>query len=173
MQSLKLFSLLTLLALTSFSTAQSSHAFLWSKTAGMQDLGTLGGSQSLAFGINASAEVVGTSFIARRCVQRAFKWIQGTGMEDLGTLSGYDSSVALGVNTFGQIAGYVHNSADNQVTRAVLWSANGTIQDLGTLGGTSSIANGINDASAVTGYSNPTQQHVYLCLRLDRNPRHA
>ena len=39
----------------------AAHAFLWNKVTGMIELGTLGGSQSDAFGLNGSGQVVGIS----------------------------------------------------------------------------------------------------------------
>jgi probable HAF family extracellular repeat protein len=163
-QNLKLLFLIGLLSLTSVCLAQDSHAFLWNQKTGMQDLGTLGGSQSLAFGINSSGEVVGASYLSGEVLNHAFKWTKAEGMQDLGTLSGYDSSVALGVNTSGQIAGYAYNSA-SEVSHAVLWSADGSIQDLGTLGGASSVANSVNDGGEVTGYSNAnTSNNGYAFL---------
>jgi probable HAF family extracellular repeat protein len=119
----------------------------------MRDLGTLGGSQSYAFGINSSGEVVGASNLSDDIVMHAIKWTQAIGMQDLGTLSGFDSSIALGVNTSGQIAGYVYDSSDTVNCHAVLWSADGSIQDLGTLGGSTGVATGVNDSGAVSGYS--------------------
>jgi len=49
------------------------------------DLGTLGGSSSIARSINARGQVVGESDTAAG-LQRAFLWEAGTGMQDLGTL---------------------------------------------------------------------------------------
>jgi len=153
MQGLKYLCLLGLLTLTSFAAAQNSHAFLWTKATGMRDLGTLGGSQSFAFGISSSGEVVGCSDVAGDLQRHAFKWTQGGGMQDLGTLTGYDSGCALGINNSGQVAGYMYNSSNSQITHAAVWSADGSIQDLGTLGGSSSGANAINSNGAVTGNS--------------------
>ncbi len=42
---------------------EGPHAFLWESATGMQDLGTLGGVYSAAFGINNVGQVVGTSYI--------------------------------------------------------------------------------------------------------------
>lgn len=149
----KYFCLLGLLTFASFAAAQDSHAFLWTKATHMQDLGTLGGSQSFAYGINSSGEVVGCSDVAGDLQRHAFKWTQAGGMQDLGTLTGYDSGCALGINNSNQVVGYVYNSSNSQITHAALWSADGRIQDLGTLGGSSSAANAINNSGNVTGYS--------------------
>ena len=153
MQRLQYFCLLGLLTLTSFAAAQNSHAFLWTAATRMQDLGTLGGSQSFAYGINSSGEVVGCSDVAGDLQRHAFKWTQTGGMQDLGSLTGYDSGCALGINNSGQVVGYMYNSSDSQITHAALWSVDGSIQDLGTLGGSSSAANAINKNGAVTGNS--------------------
>jgi probable HAF family extracellular repeat protein len=53
----------------------------------MQDLGTLGGSYSWAYGVSADgAVVVGRAYNA--VGYRAFRWTAAGGMQDLGTLGG-------------------------------------------------------------------------------------
>jgi probable HAF family extracellular repeat protein len=69
---------------------------------------------------------------------------------NLGVLDGYSSSYGSGINESGQVAGYSYNSDGDQL--AFLFS-NGTLQSLGTLGGTRSAAYGINASGRVTGYS--------------------
>ena len=61
----------------------------------MTDLGTLGGSVSVAYGINNGGQIVGESKIASGAFH-AVLWENGT-MTDLGTLGG-PNSVAFGIN---------------------------------------------------------------------------
>ena len=146
-------SLLSLVLILPSAQGQSSHAFLWTATGGMQDLGTLGGTFSQAYGINASGEVVGYSSLAGDSVYHAFLWTASGGMQDLGSLGGTNSE-ALAINTRGQIVGYTTSkSGGNTIYHAFLWTS-GVVRHLGTLGGASSIANSINDSGVVAGYSN-------------------
>ena len=71
-------------------------------------------------------------------------------MTDLGTFGGSTTNaMALDINNHGQVVGWSYSS-DYSVDHAFLWS-NGTMQDLGTLGGMYSGAMGINDNGQVTG----------------------
>ena len=107
----------------------------------MTDLGTLGGTYSVATGINNSGQIVGYADTASGQTH-AFLYSGGT-MTDLGTLPGGTYSFATGINNNGQIVGY-STTASGQ-THAFLYSG-GQMTDLGTLpGGTNSWATGIND----------------------------
>jgi probable HAF family extracellular repeat protein len=98
----------------------------------MQDLGTLGGFVSAAFGVSADGAV--TVGNARNAAGhwRAFRWTQDTGeMQDLGTLGGSDSQ-ALGVSADGSvIVGTAQNQTGNW--RAYLWTQEQGMQDLNVL----------------------------------------
>jgi probable HAF family extracellular repeat protein len=99
----------------------------------MQDLGTLGGEWSVAHGINARGQIVGSSDTAAG-TEHAFLWEAGTGMQDLGTLGGFDSTAyAYDINARGQIVGASYTAAGPG--HAFLWEAGTGMQDLGTLGG--------------------------------------
>ena len=122
------------------------------------NLGTLGGLNSQATGINASGQVVGSSQLdpssplSADPATRAFRFSGGT-MTNLGTLGG-TTSVGNAINASGQVVGSSETAAGD--TRAFRTAANGLITPgigLGTLGGTFSQANGINDSGQVVGFA--------------------
>jgi probable HAF family extracellular repeat protein len=143
-------------------------AVLWQANGEIINLGTLGGNQGLAVGVNNSGQVVGMStntipdafsfFDPRFSTQtRAFLWQRGV-MRDLGTLGGPDAFAAY-VNERGQVAGSSYtNSTPNDTTgiptvHPFLWE-NGRMRDLGSLGGTFSFPNDINSRGQVVGTMN-------------------
>jgi probable HAF family extracellular repeat protein len=79
------------------------------------DLGTLGGYQSVANGINNSGRVVGRSFTNGFADDHAFLY-SGVVMQDLNNLipSGWTLEDATGINDKGQICGYGINSTGQQ-----------------------------------------------------------
>jgi probable HAF family extracellular repeat protein len=86
-----------------FTDMGDLRAFLW-ENGKMTDLGTLGGSQSVAYGINDQGEIVGFSQAAN-CEFHAFVYTQQSGMVDLGTLPGGIISYAQHINPRGLAAG--------------------------------------------------------------------
>ncbi|MFZ0800175.1 MAG: hypothetical protein WCA13_09460 [Terriglobales bacterium] len=88
-------------------------------------------------------------------VTHAFQWRDGT-KTDLGTLPGGSSSAAFSINSAGWIAGNSENGETDPLisglpeVRAVLWK-DGQIRDLGTLGGSTSFSQAINDRGQITG----------------------
>jgi probable HAF family extracellular repeat protein len=103
-------------------TSTDPTAFLWVNGV-ITDLGTLGGSQSVALGINNVGQVVGRSQIgAPRRVNapfHAFLWTAGGGMRDLGTLPGRDYAAATDINDGGMVVGQTWPGSG--LSRATLW----------------------------------------------------
>ncbi len=81
------------------------RAFLWNRSTGMADLGTLSETDYLASasGINNAGQVVGSSD------NRAFLWNANTGMTDFSNLAGRPSSSANAINNAGQIVADSNN----------------------------------------------------------------
>ena len=91
-------------------TGAGQHAFYWTKSGGLKDLGTLpAGDISGAIGLNDYGQVVGFSNVSSNPQERynfsAFEWTSTGGMINLGTLSGGNSSCAFEINSSGLIAG--------------------------------------------------------------------
>lgn len=148
------------------TTGNQRHAFSWQDTNGngvsdpgeMVDLGDLGGGQSIAYGINASGQIVGTSSTAT-FASHAFR-TTALGVidpaSDLGTLGGL-SSTAYRINDVGQVAGHsqVPGNTTVQAFRTAIVNAplNPSTDGLGTLGGTRSEAWGLNASGHAVGWS--------------------
>jgi probable HAF family extracellular repeat protein len=94
--------LLTILALCSLSVSQNSHAFLWTQTTGLEDIGTMPGFEnSLGEGINLKGEIVGIAHNTSWSKTKAFRWTKGTGWHDIPAL-GTSNSNAFGINNSGE-----------------------------------------------------------------------
>jgi len=133
------------------------------------ELGSLGGSGSEAFGINASGQVVGDAYTPRDAAFHAFvTGMNGVGMTDLGTLGG-SNSIAYAINAGGQVVGY--SNITPEVYHAFITGANSTrMTDLGTLGGTYSLAWGINASGQVVGYASlPSNVGLHHCCQRRRH----
>ena len=155
-----------------FGGIEPEHAFLYSHGL-IQDLGTLGGSNSEANAINDLGEIVGSSEITSNVEIHAFLYLQGQ-MTDLGTLSAVHSypsnsvnapfiprivSEAYAINNWGMIVGIALTA--NGATHAFVYN-DGKMTDLNDLVKLThtngppgflelSGANGINDSGQIVG----------------------
>jgi probable HAF family extracellular repeat protein len=138
-------------------------------TYAITDLGTLGGTFSVAGYVNANGAVGGASTLAGDTVVHAFLWENGV-MTDLGPgINGPNS--AGGINNASEVssgeAQYSSTAASGAemlfcasdspfvpfVCHAATWTGSGVLTDLGTLGGPGSAALFINDSGQVVGVS--------------------
>jgi len=134
-----------------------SHAFLASD-GGILDLGTLGGAESIAWGINDSGWVVGLSWADDGFIH---PFLYTDHMIDLGSLGG-TGGAAYAINSSSEIVGGA--ATPSNVMHAFRYSAESGMQDLGALGAygdyEGSTAYGINSVGDVVG-SSSTQQVAY------------
>jgi probable HAF family extracellular repeat protein len=144
------------------------------------NLGTLpGGHESSAIAINDRGQVAGfssngvpdpVSFFGWGTQTRSFIWQHGV-MRDLGTLGGA-GAVMNELNARGQIAGDSYtNATPNPATgfptmHPFLW-ADGRMRDLGTLGGTFSTTNWLNNRGEVVGQSSVADDRAAHPFLLD------
>lgn len=128
------------------------HAFIWDG-ATMTDLGTLGGTDSMARAINASDVVVGYSDTPGDAERHAFIH-DGAGMTDLTPTA---DAFGLGINDAGLVVGSVGD-------RAFAYDGS-TIADLGTLGGATSAARGVNNVGQIAGSSRLAGDATYHAFR--------
>jgi len=140
-----------------FPEPTQMRAFIWNGGA-LQDLGTLGGTDSCALWVNQSGQVAGQSFTDSTPnastglpTLHPFFW-DGKSMRDLGSLGGtlsFVSQFSIGLNDRGQVVG-ASTLAGDAVQHPFLWSGDALI-DLGTLGGDNGEATSINNAGQIVG----------------------
>ena len=141
------------IALTDYSGGKY-HAYRYCGT--RLDLGSLYGQSTLAFGINASGQVVGRSDNTSN-YPRAFLWTAAASpqMKDLGTFGG-PAAEASGINASGQTTGYATTGGTKTQYDTFRLSPPATITNVGTvlrssLGTKDSYGYAINDAGKIVG----------------------
>jgi len=144
------------------------HAFYWSQSGGMKDLGTLSGATvSGAIGINDAGTVVGYSNVKGKAATDfvAAQWSSTGAISNLGTLSGGSSSSAFEINSSGEVTG--DSFLSSGLVNATSWT-NKKIKNLGALSGAIFTAGlDINDSGEIVGesvfsYGPPFASHGFL-----------
>src|SRR5277367_3693837 len=159
-----------------------NRGVIWTRNGKIIDLGTLeSGNETFAAAVNNRGQVAGWAantipdsfsmgciFACFTSQTRGFVWQDGV-MRDLGTLDGPDA-LTQAINERGQIVGISYTSSIPNPDSGIptidpfLWE-NGTMVDIGTLGGTRGVASFINNRGEVVGTSNlagDQTQHPYL-----------
>jgi len=141
-----------------------ARAFVWDEQNGMQDLGTLGGTDAQALLVNDRGEVVGWSYnssaqsalcasfgFGLSLTTGSFIWDKENGMVNLGGI-GDTCTLAQGLNNRGQVVGESFLNND-QAGPAFLWERTKGFNVLPTLGGNYADAYSINDKEEAVGGS--------------------
>ncbi|MFZ6873883.1 HAF repeat-containing protein [Undibacterium sp. Di27W] len=125
----------------------SWRAFIRNREHGVQELGTLGGSNSYGAAINNAGLAAGFSDTLNHELH-AFLYTPGEELKDLGTLGGR-ISYASGINNSSQVVGTAMITDGSR--HAFLYDKATGMRDLGTLTGRYSSATAINDHGVVVG----------------------
>jgi len=147
---------------TSTLPSPAFDAYLYSNGR-MRDLGNLGGDSS-ATAINNLGHVVGSSDLTvSTTTNHPFLFRNGV-LTDLGIPAGFNTGSASGVNDFDQVVGQlISGPRRTSVSHGFVWQT-GAFRDLGTLGGISAAANGINDSAQIVGWAATAagQTHAFV-----------
>jgi probable HAF family extracellular repeat protein len=173
-----------------FPASHSGHScvgFKWQWGVGMTPLPTLGGNNGFATSVNSFGQAVGwaeNSVHDPTCVPpqvlqfEAVIWGPGPGqVQRLPPYSGDPDGAATGINDKGQvigISGICQNAVGNQsAIHAVLWQ-NGTVTNLGNLGGFAwNTPMALNNRGQIVGFSDLTWRRQWCQPELPRVPMDA
>jgi probable HAF family extracellular repeat protein len=159
-----------------------AHGAIFRRDGTVVDLGTLGGTQSVAFAVNNHGDIaggssnlvpvnpqfsIGLSFgaFAAATQSHATLWDRAGVIHDLGTLGGSGSFAAF-LNEQGQAAGISFTSNDAAIHPFV--TVQGNMVDVGTLGGSVANIDWLNNRGEavgradLTGFPSPLISHAFL-----------
>jgi probable HAF family extracellular repeat protein len=119
------------------------------------DVGTIGGTTTIATAINESGWVTGYATTGDGA-SHAFLW-DGSEMRNLGTFGG-TVSYGSAINSSGWVTGFATITGNTQY--AFLWTG-GKLRNLGALGGSFSYGKALNDSGWVVGYAATAGEAAY------------
>ena len=138
----------------------ATGSFIWEEGKGMRNLGSLGGTCTLAADLNSHGQVVGQSNLAGDQSTHAFLWDHGS-IQDLGGSLGGNFAGAFTLNERGEVGGFAYVAGDTTF-HAALWTHIGALTDLGLLGNDiCSYASAINAGGQVVGGSSSDCDKVW------------
>ena len=131
-----------------------THAIHWTEAGGVEDLGALGVGYSVAMDVNNLGEAVGHTGYTDS-TRRAFIWTDTGGMQ---VIPGAEAdTAAMAISEASAVVGAVHDEDDigtPNPPEGRIWYDDGTMDTIpSTLGGTGSIAVGLNLTNTVVGYA--------------------
>jgi len=146
---------------SNYNTVQI-RPFLYTEPTGMIDIGTLGGISADVRAMNRHGRVIGISLTASNKSEdvQSFTFALGSGLIAL-TLGG--RSFPNDVSSLGQVVGW--SATAGGATHGFSWTQAGGIVDVGTFGGSSSIAYGATNTGQAIGRAalpNDTNTHAFL-----------
>jgi len=128
-------------------TTTLPHAFLWSKSGGLQDLQTLSAQQSTGNAINKNGIVAGMVDLCD-CGFKAFLWASAGGMKTISATG----AMATGINSRREIVGSLScTGTSDPSSTGFLWTPSAGLQDLSALGCPYCSPSGVNDSTQVVG----------------------
>jgi probable HAF family extracellular repeat protein len=146
----------------SWIEGQSDNGGWYYSGGGLHNVGTLGGMNTIAMGVNDTGQIVGSSNPAGNPANNTHAFLYDSGsMRDLGTLGG-STSVAYRINNNGAAVGYSTMPGDS--TYHPFYYSGGAMHDMGTLGGTDGRANDINDSGQIVGGARDASNGGFLAF---------
>lgn len=133
----------------------------------VRDIGTLGGSDTVALGLNNVGQLAGGSFTATGN-EHGFVWSVGGGMLDLGVLPFTGNSRAEAINNRGVVTGF-SEGVPSTPPLAFRWSVNEGMSSLGALAPGADGASwgaALNDAGLIAGAANTAslERHAFAWM---------
>jgi probable HAF family extracellular repeat protein len=143
------------------STASEDwHVAYWTPAGAVVDLG--GTSQSSAYAVNDTGQIVGSIVRPGDSAMHAFSWTQAGGLVDLGTFGG-SVNIAEAVSGSGQVVGF-GNTAGDLTSNAFSWTAAGGLINLGASSRSGSYAGAVNNAGEVIGWTQTPHGDLHAAL---------